>query len=53
MQEKCRRLCMNMTVADQHYDESGNWIVNVRLPVTDWHKLNKRLDGQLDAFLVK
>ena len=40
-------------VADQHYDESGNWIVNVRLPVTDWHKLNKRLDGQLDAFLVK
>lgn len=40
-------------IVEQHYDENGNWIVNIRLPVTDWHKLNKRLDGQLDAFLVK
>jgi GTP-binding protein HflX len=40
-------------IVEQHYDENGNWIVNIRLPVTDWHKLNKRLDGQLDVFLVK
>ena len=40
-------------ITEQAYDEQGNWVVDIRLPVTEWHKLNKRLDGQLAEFLVK
>lgn len=40
-------------ISEQHYNELGHWVVDIRLPVTEWHKLNKRLDGQLEAYLVK
>ncbi len=32
-------------ITQEHYDEEGNWIVSIRLPVTVWNQLDKRYDG--------
>ena len=32
-------------ITQEHYDEEGNWIVSIRLPLTVWNQLDKRYDG--------
>lgn len=40
-------------IADEQYDDVGNWLVNVRLPSDDWHRLNKRLSSSLSECIVQ
>ena len=37
-------------ITAEHYDEQGNWIVTIRLPMTVWNQLNKRLDGAFTRY---
>ncbi len=39
-------------IADERYDDVGNWLVNVRLPSDDWNRLDKRLSSSLSACIV-
>lgn len=32
-------------ITQEHYDEEGNWIVSIRLPLTVWNQLDKRYDN--------
>ena len=37
-------------ITAEHFDEQGNWIVTIRLPMTVWNQLNKRLDGAFTRY---
>jgi GTP-binding protein HflX len=39
-------------IADEQYDDVGNWLVNVRLPSDDWQRLDKRLSSRLSDCIV-
>ncbi|QCZ92261.1 ribosome rescue GTPase HflX [Salinimonas iocasae] len=38
-------------IAEESYDTNGDWMVEVRMPATDWNKLEKRLDKGLSEFV--
>lgn len=40
-------------ISSQSYAEDGDWLVDIRMPTSDWNKLNKRIDGSLSSFVVK
>lgn len=40
-------------IAEQRYAEDGDWLVNVRMPASDWHRLEKKLDNSLSSYVVK
>ncbi|MCL1077400.1 GTPase HflX [Parashewanella spongiae] len=38
---------------DQEYDEVGNCIFSVRLPVSNWNRLLKQSEGELENFIIE
>ncbi|NRA53668.1 MAG: GTPase HflX [Gammaproteobacteria bacterium] len=38
-------------VQTEQYDELGNTLVTIRLPIIDWHKLLKKSDGELTQYI--
>lgn len=39
-------------IASESYAEDGDWLVDVKMPAKDWHRLIKRVDGDLTSYLV-
>lgn len=39
-------------ITSERYDENGNWLVDVRMEQSDWQRLLKRVDGQLESYIV-
>lgn len=40
-------------IASQDYAENGDWLVDVRMEQSDWNRLIKRIDGDLESYIVK
>lgn len=40
-------------VASERYSENGDWMVEVRMQESDWHRLNKRLDCDLEHLIER
>lgn len=40
-------------IASEKYAEDGDWLVDIRMPTSDWNKLEKRVDGNLSSYVVK
>ena len=40
-------------VQHEHYDEHGNWLIDVRVPYVDWEKLKKEQGANIESFIVK
>ncbi|MBE8168607.1 MAG: GTPase HflX, partial [Shewanella sp.] len=38
---------------NQEYDEVGNCIFSVRLPVSNWNRLLKQSQGELENFIIE
>lgn len=50
---KIRGALFNLNcIASEAYAEDGDWLVDVRMPTSDWHKLVKRSEPDLKAFVV-
>lgn len=39
-------------ISAESYAEDGDWLVDVRMPSRDWHRLEKRVDGNLSSYVV-
>ena len=39
-------------IASESYAQDGDWVVDVKMPVTDWNKLEKRLETGISGFVV-
>jgi GTP-binding protein HflX len=40
-------------IASQNYAENGDWLVEVRMEQSDWNRLVKRVDVDLESYIVK
>lgn len=40
-------------ISSESYSEEGDWLVDVRMPTSDWHRLEKRIDGTLSNYVIK
>ena len=40
-------------IASESYTEEGDWLVDIRMPSSDWKRLEKRLDSDLSAYVIK
>ncbi|WP_026376691.1 ribosome rescue GTPase HflX [Aestuariibacter salexigens] len=40
-------------ISSQHYADDGDWVVDVRMPESDWYRLQKKLDGSLENYVVR
>ncbi|WP_462164528.1 ribosome rescue GTPase HflX [Pseudoalteromonas xiamenensis] len=40
-------------VQNEQYDDEGNWLVSVRIPMVDWEKLKKEQQLDLDNLIVE
>ncbi|CCQ11476.1 GTP-binding protein HflX [Pseudoalteromonas luteoviolacea B = ATCC 29581] len=40
-------------VQSERYDDQGNWVVDVRIPMVDWEKLKKEQQQNLDSLIVE
>lgn len=40
-------------IGEQNYAEDGDWLVDVRMPAKDWHRLDKKLDNHLSEYVIK
>ncbi|MFC3033146.1 ribosome rescue GTPase HflX [Pseudoalteromonas fenneropenaei] len=41
------------SVQQESYDEQGNWLIDVRMPMVDWEKLKKEHRHNLDDLIVQ
>ena len=39
-------------VSDERFDEQGNWLLDVRLPVVEWNRLIKEFGPEIAGFIV-
>ena len=39
-------------VQQENYDEVGNWLLNIRLPMTDWQRLKKEFGDQIEELVL-
>ena len=39
-------------VHEECFDEQGNWLLSVRLPMAEWNRLKKEMGQDLDSFIV-
>ncbi|AWL13276.1 GTPase HflX [Saliniradius amylolyticus] len=39
--------------SNENYDAEGNWLVNVRMPVSDWNQMTKRTDERLPSYVTQ
>lgn len=40
-------------ISSESYAEDGDWVVDVRMPSSDWHRLDKKENGNLSSYVVK
>jgi GTP-binding protein HflX len=40
-------------IASESFSEQGDWLLDVRMPVSDWNRLVKRIDADLTSYVVK
>lgn len=40
-------------IASESYAEDGDWLVDVRMAISDWNRLEKRSDSDLSSYVVK
>ena len=40
-------------IVSQSYAENGDWQVEVRMEQSDWSRLIKRVDVELESYIVK
>ncbi|MGJ8681897.1 ribosome rescue GTPase HflX [Paraglaciecola sp.] len=40
-------------IVEQGYAENGNWLVDIRMEQSDWQRLIKRVDENLESYIVK
>lgn len=52
-QSKLRGVLYDLNcIANEAYDDGGDWVVDVRMPTSDWNRLEKRLDDGLSGYVV-
>ncbi|MFT2089634.1 ribosome rescue GTPase HflX [Paraglaciecola sp. 2405UD69-4] len=39
-------------IASQRYDDNGDWLVDVKMEKSDWQRLIKRVDTDLESYIV-
>lgn len=39
-------------IAEQSYADDGDWLVDIRMPSSDWQRLVKRYDGDINSYVV-
>jgi len=50
---RIRAALFNLNAVHQEsFDEQGNWLLSVRLPMADWNRLKKEMGQELDSFVV-
>ena len=40
-------------ISAESYAEDGDWLVDVRMPSSDWHRLEKRISTDLSSYVIK
>ncbi|MCC2617712.1 GTPase HflX [Aestuariibacter halophilus] len=40
-------------ISSESYADDGDWLVDVRMPSADWHRLEKRTEGTVSSYVVK
>lgn len=40
-------------ISSERYAEDGDWLVDVRMPTSDWNRLDKRVEGNLASYVIK
>ncbi|MEO2267900.1 ribosome rescue GTPase HflX [Pseudoalteromonas sp. YIC-656] len=40
------------SISSEGYDEHGNWLLDVNVPMSEWNKLRKEIGEQIDAYLT-
>ena len=40
-------------IASESYADDGDWLVDVRMPTSDWNRLAKRIDDKLASYVVQ
>jgi len=50
---RIRAALFNLNAVHQEcFDEQGNWLLSVRLPMAEWNRLKKEMGQDLDSFVV-
>lgn len=39
-------------IATESYTDDGDWLVNIRMPTSDWNRLEKRVDKNIATYIV-
>lgn len=39
-------------IATESYADDGDWLVNIRMPTSDWNKIEKRVDKNIATYIV-
>lgn len=39
-------------IAAESYTDDGDWLVNIRMPTSDWNRLEKRVDKNIATYIV-
>lgn len=39
-------------ISTESYDENGNWLVDIRMPTKDWHRLVKNFDADIATLVI-
>ena len=40
-------------IASESYSEQGDWLVEIRMPASEWNRLNKQHDGNLNSYIIR
>lgn len=40
-------------ISSESYAEDGDWLVDIRMPTADWHRLKKHVDADLASYVVE
>ena len=40
-------------ISSEEYDNQGDWVVDVRMPMADWNRLEKRLENGISEYVVR
>ncbi|GLR71832.1 ribosome rescue GTPase HflX [Agaribacter marinus] len=39
-------------ILEQKYSDDGDWLVNVQMPSSDWHRMDKKVEHRLSKYVV-
>ena len=40
------------SISSEDFDEQGNWLLSVNVPMSEWNKLKKEIGEQIDGYLT-